>query len=48
MKVGYAVLYEDGTLTISKKYTILQKPIYKDYGEFDDRKIPWKNDKKKN
>ena len=47
MKVGYAVLYEDGTLTISKKYTILPKPIYKDYGEFEDRKISWKNDKKK-
>ena len=41
MKVGYAILYDDGTLTISKKHTILQKPIYKDYGEFDDNKIPW-------
>ena len=47
MKVGYAVLYKDGELTISKEYTILQKPIYKDYGEFEDRKISWKNDKKK-
>ena len=43
MKVGYAILYEDGTLTISKKHTILQKPIYKDYGEFDDMNIPWIN-----
>ena len=41
MKVGYAVLYEDGTLVISKKHTILQKPIYKDYGEFDDTDVPW-------
>ena len=44
MKVGYAVLYEDGTLTISKEHTILQKPIYKDYGEFEDMNIPWIND----
>ena len=44
MKVGYAVLYEDGTLTISKKHTILQKPIYKDYGEFEDYYRPWIND----
>ena len=44
MKVGYAVLYKDGTLTISKKHTILQKPIYKDYGEFEDMNIPWIND----
>ena len=44
MKVGYAILYEDGTLTISKEHTILQKPIYKDYDEFDDTDIPWKND----
>ena len=41
MKVGYAILYDDGTLTISKKHTILQKPIYKDYGEFDDTDVPW-------
>ena len=47
MKVGYVILYEDGTLTISKEHTILPKPIYKDYGEFEDRKISWKNDKKK-
>ena len=49
MKVGYVILYEDGTLTISKKYTILQKPIYKDYGEFYDTDVPWrwKNDEKK-
>ena len=44
MKVGYVILYEDGTLTISKEHTILQKPIYKDYDEFDDTDIPWKND----
>ena len=41
VKVGYAVLYKDGTLTISKKHTILQTPIYIDFGEFDDNKIPW-------
>ena len=41
MKVGYAILYKDGTLTISKKHTILQKPIYKDYGEFEDTDVPW-------
>ena len=41
VKVGYAILYEDCTLTISKKHTILQTPIYIDYGEFDDNKIPW-------
>ena len=32
MKVGYAVLYDDGTLVISKNYTLLQKKIIKDYG----------------
>ena len=47
MKVGYAVLYEDGTLTISKDYTLLSKSIYKDYGEFEDTKVPWYYDKKK-
>ena len=44
MKVGYVVLYEDGTLVISKKHTILQKPIYKDYGEFDDDNVPWERE----
>ena len=47
MKVGYVVLYEDGELVISKKHTVLQKKIVKDYGEFDDTDVPWKNDKKK-
>ena len=41
MKVGYAVLYEDGDLVISKDHTILQKPILEDYGEFDDTDVPW-------
>ena len=41
VKVGYAILYKDGTLTISKKHTILQTPIYIDFGEFDYNKIPW-------
>jgi len=47
MKVGYAVLYKDGTLTISKEHTILQTKIIKDYGEFYDKNIPWKNDYEK-
>ena len=47
MKVGYAVLYKDGTLTISKEHTILQTKIIKDYGEFYDTNIPWKNDYEK-
>ena len=29
MKVGYAVLYEDGELVISKNHTLLQKKIKK-------------------
>jgi len=41
MKVGYAVLYEDGTLTISKEHTILPKPILKDYDKFEDGLRPW-------
>ena len=43
MKVGYAVLYEDGTLVISKNHTILQQKIKIDYGEFEDTNVPWKN-----
>ena len=42
MKVGYAVLYEDGTLVISKEHTILPKSIYKDFAEFEDTYIPWR------
>ena len=41
MIVGYAILYEDGTLTISKKHTILPKKNYIDYGKFEDSDIPW-------
>ena len=44
MKVGYAVLYEDGELVISKNHTLLQKIIIKDYGEFEDINVPWKNE----
>ena len=44
MNVGYAVLYEDGELVISKNHTLLQKKIIKDYGEFEDTNVPWKND----
>ena len=44
MKVGYAVLYENGKLVISKNHTLLQKIIIKDYGEFEDINVPWKNE----
>ena len=44
MKVGYVVLYEDGELVISKNHTLLQKKIIKDYGEFEDTNVPWKNE----
>ena len=44
MKVGYAVLYADGTLVISKNHTILQKKIEIDYGKFEDTLVPWKNE----
>ena len=43
MNVGYAVLYTDGTLVISKNHTILQKKIAIDYGKFEDTLVPWKN-----
>ena len=43
MEVGYAVLYEDGELVISKNHTLLQKSIIKDYCEFEDTDVPWKN-----
>ena len=44
MNVGYAVLYEDGELVISKNHTLLQKKIIKNYGEFEDTNVHWKND----
>ena len=44
MKVGYAVLYTDGILVISKNHTILQKKIIKNYGEFEDTSVPWKDE----
>ena len=47
MKVGYATLYDDGELVISKNHTILSKKIYKDYGEFADISVPWKNERKR-
>ena len=46
MKVGYATLYDDGELVISKNHTILSKKIYKNYGEFEDTSVPWKNESK--
>ena len=50
MKVGYAILYDDGELVISKNHTILSKTIDIDYGEFedDDFNSPWYSDSKKN
>ena len=42
MTVGYAILYEDGELIISKTHTVLSKTVYKDYEEFDDEYVPWK------
>ena len=47
MEVGYAVLYEDGELVISKNHTLLQKSIIKDYGKFEDTNFPWKNESNK-
>ena len=47
MNVGYAVLYEDGELVISKNHTLLQKKIKKDYGEFEDTNIQWENESNK-
>ena len=44
MKVGYAVLYDNGELVISKSHTILSKKVYKDYGAFEDISVPWEND----
>ena len=44
MKVGYAVLYDNGELVISQSHTILSKKIYKDYGEFADTSVPWENE----
>lgn len=47
MIVGYAVLYEDGELVISKEHTVLQKKIERDYGQFEERNVLWKNDNEK-
>ena len=44
MKVGYAALYDDGELVISKNHTLLQKKRIKDYGKFEDIKVPWTNE----
>ena len=44
MKVGYVVLYTDGELVISKNNTFSNKNSIKDYGEFDDTNVPWKNE----
>ena len=41
MKVGYAVLYDDGTLVISNAKLNLKKTVFKDFGKFEDDKIPW-------
>ena len=47
MKVGYAVLYDDGELVISKNHTILSKQVEFDYGKFEDTNVPWKRECKK-
>ena len=47
MEVGYAVLYTDGTLVISKYHTILSKKIEIDYGKFEDTCVPWKRESAK-
>ena len=47
MKVGYAILYEDGTLVISKNQNILLKKIDINFGKFNDTDVPWKNESKK-
>ena len=47
MKVGYAVLYEDGELVISKNHTVLKRKIIKDYGKFEDTNVSWKNESNK-
>ena len=47
MKIGYAILYANGELVISKNHTILSKKIYKDYGAFEDISVPWRNDSKR-
>ena len=44
MKVGYVVLYEDGELVISKNHQLLNKKIIKDYDEFEDTNVPWKDE----
>ena len=44
MKVGYATLYDDGELVISKNHTLLKRKIIKDYGEFEDTNVPWKKE----
>ena len=44
MKIGYAVLYTDGELVISKNHTLLQKKIIKDYDVFEDISVPWEDE----
>ena len=44
MTVGYAILYTDGELVISKNQTLLLKKIIKNYGKFEDTNVPWKKE----
>lgn len=44
MKVGYAVLYDDGTLVISNTKLNFKKTVLTDFGEFEDDTIPWNNE----
>lgn len=45
MKVGYAVLYDDGLLVISNAKLNLKRTVFKDFGEFEDDEIPWNREK---
>ena len=44
MNVGYAILYTDGELVISKNHSLLYKKVIKNYGKFEDTNVPWKKE----
>lgn len=44
MVIGYAVLYNNGELVISKNPISLNLSIRIDFGKFDENNVPWKND----
>ena len=43
MIIGYAALYNNGKLVISKNPISLNLPIRIDFGKFDENNVPWKN-----